>query len=318
MKNTFYQLKKWSIGFVLSAMLASCEQEFTPVLPANEEQIVVEGYIEAGDRPTPPLVILTKSLAFFKTFSTNSSNLFVHDAVVWLSTGNDSVQLREICWSTLDSATKRLIAPTFNINLDSISANFDLCVYVDITQRIRPEVGKTYTLRIQKDGKNLWAKTTIPRLVRMDSAAFLKPPGTNVNDTLVQMRGTITDPAGEKNFYRYFTSVNQSVYQAGQNSVIDDSFFDGKLTTFNLQNTAPNRSTRFGEFGLFRKGDTISIKYCTLDESHYNFWNTLEFNNNNQGPFASYTRVKFNVVGEGGIGIWGGYAVTYFDRIIPK
>ncbi len=318
MNNIVIQLKKMCLALALSSLLVSCEREFTPVLPANEDQIVVEGYIEAGDRATPPLVILTKSLPFFRTFSTSGDKIFVHDAVVWLSSGNDSVQLREICWSTLDSATKRLIAPVLNINLDSTSASFDLCVYADITQRVRAEVGKTYTLRIESGGKKLWAKTTIPRLVRIDSASFIKPPGTNLNDTLAQMRATITDPTGEQNFYRYFTSVNGSIYNAGQNSVIDDSFFDGKLTTFNLTNTAPNRSIKSGEFGLFRKGDTVSIKYCTLDKSHYDFWNTLEFNNNNQGPFASYTRVKFNVVGEGGIGIWGGYGVTYFDRVIPK
>ena len=34
----------------------------------------------------------------------------------------------------------------------------------------------------------------------------------------------------------------------------------------------------------------------------------------NQGPFASYTRLQSNIVG--GLGIWGGYSVSYYKRAV--
>ncbi len=290
----------------------ACEKEFVPNLPTVSEEVVVEGYIEAGHNPTPPYVILTKSLPFFKELS-SFNNVFVEGAEVWISNGTDSTRLQEFCWKNLDPSVKKQAALFFGINADSVSADFNFCVYIDFAQKIKGEIGKTYTLRIKtKEGKQLNAKTTIPRAVKIDTIEFIKPPGINQNDTMAQARGTITDPAGP-DFYRYFTSINGSSYISGSNTVTDDAFFEGQVTKFNLLNSA-NES---GEnFGLFRRGDTVSIKFATIDKAHFDFWSTLEFNANNGGPFASYTRVKHNI--SGGLGIWGGYSASYYDVIVPK
>jgi Domain of unknown function (DUF4249) len=300
---------------LLMMLLIGCEKEFTPIVN-NEEEIVVEGYIEAGRNATPPYVILTKSIPFFKELK-GLNDLFVKGAEVWVSSGKDSVRLSELCWTDLDPAFKKQAAVTFGIDLDSVSKDFNFCVYLDITNRIKVEVGKSYALRIKtKEGKLLTATTFIPRTVKIDSAQFIKPPGTNQNDTMAQMRAIITEPAGP-DFYRYFTSTNSGSYIAGSQSVTDDGFFDGIVAKFNLLKSEPrNSETKPELFGLFKRGDTVSIKFCTIDKAHFNFWSTLEANANNGGPFGTYTRVRFNV--DGGLGIWGGYNATYFDVIVPK
>jgi len=56
---------KYILSLVLFVGLFSCETQFIPDISEFEEEIVVEGYIEAGDRPTPPYVILTRSSPFF-------------------------------------------------------------------------------------------------------------------------------------------------------------------------------------------------------------------------------------------------------------
>ena len=61
-------------------------------------------------------------------------------------------------------------------------------------------------------------------------------------------------------------------------------------------------------------GDSVLIKWTTIDEAHFDFWNTLEFSNANQGPFSSYTRLQSNI--NGGLGIWGGYSVSYYSRTV--
>ena len=132
---------------------------------------------------------------------------------------------------------------------------------------------------------------------------------------MTQARATVRDPLGA-NYYRYFTSVNGSGYVAGSNSVADDAFFDGQLAKFNLFKSE-RRGVAFNDnYGLFRRGDTVSIKLCTIDSLHFSFWQTLEFNANNGGPFSSYTKVSHNI--KGGIGLWGGMAATYYDAVVPK
>ena len=295
--------------------ITACEKEFVPDLPEVSDDIVVEGYIEAGRDATPPYVILTKSLPFFKEI-TSFNNVFIEGAEVWVSNGTDSTRLQEICWANLTPSVRQQAAQFFGINADSVSADFNFCVYIDFAQKIKGEIGKTYSLRIKtKEGKLLTAKTSIPRAVKIDTIDFIKPPGTNQNDTMAQARATVTDPKGA-DYYRYFTSINGSSYVAGASSVTDDAFFDGIVTKFNLLKSEPRGSGASDNFGLFRRGDTISIKFAMIDKAHFDFWTTLEFNANNGGPFASYTRVKHNITG--GIGIWGGSSATYYDIIVPK
>ncbi len=293
----------------------ACEKEFIPNLPTVSEEVVVEGYIEAGPNPTPPYVILTKSLPFFKEL-TSFNNVFVEGAEVWISNGTDSTQLQEFCWKNLDPSVKKQAALFFGINTDSVSVDFNFCVYIDFAQKIKGEIGKTYSLRIKtKEGKLLTSKTTIPQAVKIDTIEFIKPPGINQNDTMAQARGSIKDPKGP-DFYRYFTAINGSSYIAGANSVTDDAFFDGQVTKFNLLKSEQRGSGNNENFGLFRRGDTISIKFAMIDKAQFDFWSTLEFNANNGGPFASYTRVKHNI--SGGLGIWGGSSTSFYDVIVPK
>lgn len=319
----FFQKLGFSSFWLSLLLLTACEREFTPEVVGINDNIVVEGYIEAGDRANPPFVILTRSVPFFSEFSTSSSNIFVRDAQVWVSNGTDSVRLVQFCWADLDSNLRRQAARGFGINIDSVTSNFNFCAYGDITGRMRGEVGKSYQLTIVADNRRLTANTTIPNLVRIDSANFVRPPGNNKNDSMLQMRPWTKDPAGIKNYYRSLVAVNGSSYGSGRGSVTDDALFDGINTQFYMPNRSPNRRrSPEGESNsidaLFFKGDTISIKYCQIDKAHFDFWRTLEFNSNNQGPFSSYTRVQYNIKGEGGIGIWGGIGVTYYETVAPK
>ena len=139
----------------------------------------------------------------------------------------------------------------------------------------------------------------------------------NHNDTMMQIVAYINEPIG-KDFYRYFSSINRSNYIAGRYSVFDDGFIDGIKTKIALLKSEPyGTKSTLSNYGLWQKGDTASIKLCTLDKAHYSFWNTIESNKtNNTNPFAVSVKIKHNI--EGGLGIWGGYNATYLDFIVPK
>ena len=62
---------------LLILSMVACEKELTPTVVHDADQIVVEGYIEAGigkdaNRVTPPFVILTRAVPFQKEFTTNN------------------------------------------------------------------------------------------------------------------------------------------------------------------------------------------------------------------------------------------------------
>jgi len=296
--------------------LASCQRAFIPDINTNPNQIVVEGYVEAGANAPPVYVILTRTIPFFQQFNV-SADLFVQGAVVYVSNGKDSVQLSEVCWQDLDSNSRKLAAGLFGINLDSVSNKFNFCVYADLAGKIKGAYGQSYGLTVRKGDTLLTATTTIPLKVPIDSVDFIKPPGINQNDTMAQMQCSAVDPGGNS-YYRIFNSVNGQPYKARSNSVVDNQLFSGQVIKFNLFNAYPARVSNDALDGLFYRGDTVSVKFCRIDQAHFNFWNTLEFNAQNQGPFSTYTRVLYNIQGTGGIGIWGGYAAAYFNAIVPK
>lgn len=298
-------------AFFALVIFASCEQEYTPAKSADGAKYVVEGYIEAGENPFPPYVILTKSFDFYGTLNPDQfTGSFVHDADVRVTDGNLEVVFQELCFSDLTPEVRKEVAAQFGFDADSLA--IDYCVYLDVLGQLHPQQDKSYDLKIVTEGHTITATTYIPVQVPLDSFHFEAPPG-KPNDTLAQLRCRISDPAGVRNFYRYFGSTNGGPLKTAFSSVTEDLFFDGKSFEFQLFNpVTTDRDVEPNAFGLYIVGDTMTIKWCTMDEAHFDFWNTLEFSNANQGPFSSYTRLQSNI--HGGLGIWGGYSVSYYTR----
>ncbi len=303
--------------FFLPIFFFSCEEEFIPDITTDPQDIVVEGYIEAGDLELPPYVFLTRSQPFFSEIDLgNLDDFFVHDAIVNVSNGSESVSLEEICWDNLDSNSQTLVRELLEQSgiggIDSIPGNF--CVYIDLGFGMIGELGKTYDLSIEVEDKMITASTTLQNRVSLDSFQFILPEG-NLPDTLRELRVVFNDPLNEINYYRYFTAINDERFIPGFNSVADDALFDGQTFEFPLPKGESRNSTSGPTaFGLYVVGDSVSVKWTTIDQANFNFWNTLEFNAINQGPFSTYTRVESNV--DGGIGIWGGYASFYYNLIV--
>lgn len=309
LKNIFY--------LILPCLLFSCEEEFIPEVTSDPDEIVVEGYIEAGDLNLPPYVILTRSQPFFTQLNLGDlDNFYVHDAIVTVSDGTETVSLEEVCWDDFDEEEQDLINSLLTQSgvggFDTIPGN--ICVYIDTEFEMVGEIGKTYDLKIEVEDKVLTASTTLQNQVPLDSFRFITPEG-DVSDTLRELRVVFDDPIEERNFYRYFTSINRDRLIPGFNSVADDALFNGQTFEFPLPKAEPRNTTAGARsFGLYFTGDTVIIKWTTIDEANFNFWNTLEFNSVNVGPLATYTRVETNV--NGGIGIWGSYASIYYDLIV--
>ena len=309
-------MKKSSLFLFLAIILffTSCEEQIFPIDDGSPPLLVVEGVIEGGEVPSPPLVLLTRSLRFSSDGEGLSINdLFVHDAVVTVSDGDRSVTLEEVCWDDLNDDQQKLVIENFGSGYDSIGIN--LCIYVDINELMLGEIGKTYTLKVLADDQELSAVTTIPPHVSIDSFYFQNRTGDN-SPEYFELIAKISDEENRPDFYRYFTSTNLSFFDAPLASVSDDLLFDGQEFQFPLTEgeTWADPPAAPQDYGFFYVGDTITLKWCNLDEVHFDFWSTLEFNFFNQGPFGSYTRIDSNV--SGGLGVWGGYSVSYYSAVV--
>lgn len=301
--------------FFLAIFISSCEQPYFPETSEAEQEIVVEGYIEHGPGANPTYVILTKSIPFFSTIDPRKfSELFIKDAKVTVSDGTNEVELIEFCLDEVPDDLKDEVYAVLGLNPDSTSV--DICVYADIFGRIKKEPGRKYDLKVIAGNKTLTATTTIPEYVELTNFKWVDPPG-KPNDTLAELNVTINDPANVANFYRYFTATSkdpQLIPPFG--SVTNDAIFNGQSFEFPLQR-AQRRGGDFDPdaFGLYRRGDSVYVKWCGLDKAHFDFWNTRDFAANSGGPFASYTRISTNI--NGGLGIWGGYAVKTYSLYCP-
>lgn len=286
-----WQPRLCAFSFII-LLMTSCEQNIDINLPSSEEQLVVEGYIETG---LPPYLLLTKTSDYYSTFYLDSLNaLFVHDAVVKVSDGDKTITLSEF---TIDTAG----------TLISAYVGFGMV----------GEAGKSYTLMVEAGGKTLTAVTSIPEPLPLDSIWYETGADAS-NDTLVKLICRYSDPPQLGQYIRYFTSVNSGGYFPGYNSVFEDGFINGTTFDFPLdRGVNRNDTSSYDNYGLFRKGDTITVKWSAIDEAHYNFWRTVEFELGGQGsPFASPVIIQSNI--SGGQGIWGGYSPSFKTLIVPK
>ncbi len=294
-------------------------------IPAPEDSIVVEGNIEIGQ---PPFVTLTKNSAFFGGIDINDfSAFFVRGARVEVSTTTDTVLLMEICTDELPDETQRLVAEALGFGFSDTIDIPNICIYTvpDIvnyfltgTSMFMGEANKSYGLSIESEGFSLTSKTYIPGAVPI--ALTSRPhPNDGAADSLVTVVGTFTEPDTVGNYLRYWTQRNEEeLYPPASGSVFDDLLFSAQ--TFSLpieRGQDPQEDFEFETYGYFWKGDTVLVKWASIDRGCYEFWQTLE-NDGGDSPFSSPVRIKTNIKGDGGLGVWCGYGTYFADIIVPQ
>lgn len=293
-------MKKYSLLIGILLFVTACERNVTVEIPKVEEGIVVEGRIEID---TFPVVFLSRTLPFFGEISAN-----------------------EIRSSTIIGAT---VVVNDGFTVDTL-VQIDPGYGIYFGPQMRGVAGRTYKLTVIAEGKTLTSITTIPYITNLDSV-WWKVNGNR--DSLGFAWAHLTDPDTIGNCYQWYAKrINKytygpntgkqkdSTFVAGPGSAFEDKFFNTKSFDFNFARGAftfsekedDNNDERF----YFKKGDTIVVKFCSIDRSTFEFWRTEETQvQNNGNPFGSPAPISGNI--EGGLGIWGGYAPSY-DTIIAR
>ncbi len=283
--------------FAMLLLFSACEKNIEVDFPPGEQPYVVEGYIENG---VVPIVSISRGVSFLKNISNEDfRDLFVRNARVLIRT-NDGL------WDSLRAV--------------------DLGGAVIYTNpNISGEVGKKYDLKVEVDGKIFTASTTILPSHPLDSITIKTAPGDKgIKDSLVELTAWFTDPIQKDNFFRMLTRKNSEFFfDVAFNSIYNDLLINGQQTSFTIfggkQQLQNNDSADFSQYGYFKRGDTVYVKWASIDKAQFDFWDSFESQSGSFGnPFAPTVIINSNVKGEGVLGIWASYG-AYIDTVyIPK
>lgn len=288
------------VGIMVTFLLSSCEKNINFKLNVVDNELVVNGSIENGKAP---VIVLTKSINFFSSISPEIlDSSFVHNAVVTISNGILTHQLKE--YSTDLGSGYHLYS--YGIDSSSLATAFV------------GEVNTTYTLNINTDGKNYTSVTTIPAFGETLDSMWWTPVAFDKDSNQVKLLGQFTDPPGLGNYSRYFTKKNSESFLPGSNSVFDDEVVDGTTYKFHIDPGVDRNKHISADSNYFKRGDTVTVKLCSIDKATFTFWNTWEFAYQSIGnPFAQPNQVIGNI-SNGAMGVFCGYAAAYKMIIIPK
>ncbi len=293
-------MKQWLLVMGLGILVSSCEKAINFKLDETQPSLVVEATIENGQ---PPLVTLSNSFSYFSNITTELlASSFVHGAVITISNGVKTHQLKEYFYST---------AANVNVYYYSIDSS-------NLATAFTGTFNTAYSMTIQVNGKTYTANTTIPALAKKIDSLWWKKAPDNPDSNKVVLVAKATDPAGYGNYIRYFTKTNSDPFYPGLNSVFDDQIVDGTTYTIDVERGV-NRNEKIdrNNYSFFERGDTITLKFANIDKATFDFWRTMEYTYSSIGnPFASPTKVLNNI--NGGLGYFGGYAAQYTTIIVPQ
>ncbi len=283
-------MKFCALFFIIISFI-SCEKNVDLNLKSAEPVLVVDGQIEDAQ---PPIIVLTKSLAFFSTISpAQLANSFVRNAEVYVSNGVLTHKLREYSVP---------LSPGF-------TGYFYSNDLVSPANSFVGQLNTTYTLRIVAEGKEYASSTKILNNAFKLDSIWIKQAPQNVDTLKRVLFLKSTDPPGLGNSGRYFTKKNSGQFLPGENSVFDDQVVDGTTFSSQVPQGIDRNNKLTGDDNFFKKGDTVTLKYCNIDRGTYTFWNTWEFAYQSIGnPFAQPNKVIGNI-SNGALGAFSGYAV---------
>jgi hypothetical protein len=269
---------------IMQTCISGCEKELDLNLPVTPSKLVVEGWIENGKNAE---IILSHSAPYFSAIDSNSLLDFAetHAKVTLFSGATDEI-----------------------LTLKPNQAYFPPFIYRSI--EMAGEAGKSYSIEVVLSGDTVTAVTTIPEPVNLDSVWFAPDPGM---DSKGRIWIRLTDNGALENFYRilYKRKGKDIQYISANLSTFSDVLYNGRTVEMGFLRGFSSMIAVEKEY-YFEAGDTVSVKFCTIDKVQFAFWNGYQ---NavlaSANPLASSNyQLKSNI--KGGLGIWTGYGATYY------
>ena len=188
--------------------------------------------------------------------------------------------------------------------------------YIYTTGQILGEAGKTYTLTVETADYHATATTTIPQPVPLTGLEALP---YDKSDTTWLINAKFRDPAGERNYYKFFTRIRQvdSTYIPARLSLVNDAMLDsgGESQVTLMPGAALFLDRR--DRPCFFSGETVSVRFCTMDAQMAEIWQSFDSEAaHTAAPILSATtNIPGNV--DGALGYFAGYGSSKYKITLP-
>lgn len=261
-------MKKILFALLLIASVA-CTKVIDIDLNVSDPQLVVNGNIT--DSSGPYIIKLTRSINY------SQSNLYppVLGATVVI----------------IDET-----AETVDTLLDQNNGSY-------LTKNIVGTVGHSYQLYIKSNGKEYYAKSTMPLKVLMDSLTFNTIDGFGQSTT--NPVPNFQDPVAIYNAYRFLQWVNGKPNK--DLFVFDDRLSDGRYISRQL----------FNDSTYIRSGDSVTIEMRNIDKNVFEYFKQLSGQDPTNGQPTSPANPTSNISNKA-LGYFSAHTVQRVTKLFKK
>lgn len=269
------------LSVFLLLLLTSCYPSFRS---NGEPRIVVEGWIENGGFP---VVILTSTIPVDDEF---------HD---WQSVQDHIIRWARV--SIYDGEQEYVL--TGKVNKDYFPP------YIYTTSKLRGEVGKTYSLKVKYDGKEVTSYTTIP-----EPAYFKRIEVERSSNGKASIKAFLEDQSPTEDYYKIFvmTQKKDSVYKSSFMGLFSDEILsegENEIIVRGGENDGFGKS----ESSIYHEcDDVVYVKLCTMEYEPFCYWQDHEEISllSNNPLFPVNHPIRSNV--SSGYGYWAGYGMAEY------
>lgn len=281
---TLVRLLPHVAGALLAASCAGMKDEEIVL----ERQLVLEGWIDSGGHP---MVLLSDDIPLADGII-DASDL-IDGIAKWAKVTVDDGDTTVVLTGRPDD---RYFPP-----------------YVFTSSKMVGVPGKTYEVRAQYKGHVATARTTIPEPMALDTLY-----SAHISDDKYMVVCGFTAPPDKGHYFKFMTMIEgtDGRYHDTALGTMSDEVFDGYVEA-HLFST--RRLFSFPYMNDICEGDTVWVKFCTIDEVSYKFWSNFEVNmfGDIVSMYQFETDMSANV--EGALGYWTGYgAREYKLKIEPS
>jgi hypothetical protein len=286
----------------LMAIFVSCERNFDIELKNNQQQLIVEGYIN-NELPFYNYVVLGRSQDYY---APGFENIPVTGATVTITEGTLQAN-NSYNWN---GATKRQLregrVPQFgNVLLPGVY--FDPMLAGNSANALKGTPGKHYLLEIESEGKRYSAITALLPVIPIDSVTSGFHYIDEDEDT-TQSKARLTvhyrDPDTIGNTQLYYWRTIGTGNNFGWGALGTNRFTPG--TDDQVNGTYINLTHSNG----FVLGDTVQYYMASVERKVYNFWDSFNKARSNGGPFSTPVKLKNTISGENVTGCFSGFSIS--------
>lgn len=287
-----------------AVIISSCEKNIDIVLQPNQPQLVVEAYIN-NLFPQYNYVILSHSQDYY---APNFQSTPVANAIVTITEGSRNAAGNYV-W---DIASKLRLkeTPVDSIPVEfSVGLYFDQRAYTDRPHALKGNIGKSYLLEISTEGKQYSAITSLIPPVPVDSITQGFSFVNNIGDTLYRITNHYKDPDTLGNTQLYFWRWGETRKNYGWGG-----FFKSRVP--GTDDLANGEYIQLTHPQGFSRGDTINYYMASITRDVYNFWDSYNKAQDNNGSFSTPVVLHTNITGTDVTGCFSGYSLSTKSIII--